>query len=481
MTAMNYGEQHDHPMLSVFTPEQVRQVHAATMEVLAHTGFRITHPGARALLEGAGASVTDDRVRLPVQMVENAIQTSPSSFAMGKPNGEPAMFLEESSVFFGAALDAGEYLDPETDQRRKFTSSDCRVMATIANALPNYSYCMTLGFSADVPASIANRVAAKQALTHSEKPLVCCCGNIDSLRAIYDMAVLIAGSEERFRMAPSIATLCSAISPLSYDDDTVDKIFFCAEKGIPQISYSGLQAGATSPATFAGTIVQGSAESLGGLVMSQLARKGSPVIYGAFTTIMDMATAVFSYGAPEMSMMNAAMAQLSKHYNLPFFGTAGCSDAKYQDDPQAVAEATLSCLSAALSHASLVHDLGLLDHSELISPAYLVMIDEVLSMVRAFMRGVSVNDETLAIDQIDRVGPRGHYLAEDHTMRHFRDVWYPQLFERSHYETWRSQGAVPFSERLRQKTRDLMSSKSCPLPNGLVKELDRMAAHWEKE
>ena len=115
------------------------------------------------------------------------------------------------------------------------------------------------------------------------------------------LAVLIMGGEKRFRQAPSIILLSSAVSPLSYYDETVEKIIFCAEKGIPQAFYSGLQAGGTSPATFAGTIVQGSAESLSGIVLAQLVQAGAPVVYGAFTTIMDMATAVFSYGAPELS------------------------------------------------------------------------------------------------------------------------------------------------------------------------------------
>ena len=222
---------------------------------------------------------------------------------------------------------------------------------------------MILGFAADVPAKIADRLIAKQALTYCEKPLFFCCSDADSARAIYDMAVLIAGSQERFRLAPTVAAISSAISPLSWDDATLEKIIFCAEKGIPQALFPGLQAGATSPATFAGTLVQGSAESLSGLVVAQLVRSGAPVIYGALTTIMDMATAIFSYGAPEMNLMTAAMVQMAQHYHLPFFGTAGCSDAKFHDDPQAVIEATFSCLSSALSGANLVHDIGLLDIS----------------------------------------------------------------------------------------------------------------------
>ncbi|MGD8302827.1 MAG: trimethylamine methyltransferase family protein [Desulfobacterales bacterium] len=469
------------PTLKVLSANQIEQIHLASLAVLERTGIQVTHAGALELLDGAGADVTEHRVRIPADMVAGAIQTAPSYFALGRRNGETAIMLEDNQSWHGAALDCMEYLDPFTDDRRLFTSKDCRVTATIVNALPNYSWSMTLGFAADAPADIADRVAARQALTYGEKPLIFCCKEINSLHAIYDMAVLLAGGAERFQQAPSITALSSAISPLCYDDDTIEKIIFCAEKGIPQVLFPGLQAGATSPATFAGTIVQGSAESLGGLVIAQLVRTGAPVIYGALTTIMDMVTTIFSYGAPEMSLMTAAMAQMAQHYRLPFFGTAGCSDAKFDDDPQAVAEGTFSALSSALSGANLVHDHGFLDHSALISPNYLVLIDEVLSMVNQYMRGIPVSDETLALDVIDRIGPRGHYLAEEHTMQHFRDVWYSDLFDRSNYDKWREQGSVRFAERLRKKTRKLMDHPAEPLPAEIFREMELMERQWRKE
>jgi trimethylamine--corrinoid protein Co-methyltransferase len=477
----SYPELDTRPSMNVLSKDQIEQIHSATLEVLERTGVRITHLRALELLDGAGANVDGDRVRIPARMVEKAIHASPSCFALGKRNGEPAILLEENRSWYGAGLDCRDYLDPVTDERRRFTSEDCRVTATIANVLPNYTWAMILGLAADVPVDIADRVIAKQALTCCEKPLAVCCNDPASLCAIYDMAILIVGREERFRKAPSIALLSSAVSPLSYYDDTVDKIIFCAEKGIPQIFYSGLQTGGTSPATLAGTIVQGSAESLSGIVLAQLVRAGAPVVYGAFTTIMDMATAVFSYGAPEMSLMAAAMAQMAQRYHLPFFGTAGCSDAKFPDDPQAAIEATFSCLSSALSGANLIHDIGLLDHSNMISPDYLVLNNEVLHMVNQYMRGIPVTSEALAVDLIDRVGPGGHYLEEEHTMRHFRDVWYSELFDRTNYDEWFKKGARRFKERLSEQTRNLMDLNSLPLPTEIVKEMNRMEKHWHRE
>jgi len=330
----------------------------------------------------------------------------------------------------------------------------------------------------DAPPDIADRVIARQVLTYCEKPLVFCCKDVNSTRDIYEMYLLAAGDEERFRQAPTCVHYSEPISPLLYYDPAVEKILFCAEKGIPLINYPAPQAGSTAPATFVGEIVQGSAESLSGLVLAQLVRPGTPFIYGAFATVMDMRTTIFSYGAPEMNLMVAAMAQMAQHYRLPFFGTAGCSDAKFPD-PQAAAEAAFSCLSSALSGANLVHDSGWLDHGSIASPAHMVLVNEVLHMVNQYTRGLPVSDETLAIDLIDRVGPGGHYLQEEHTLEHFRDVWYSRLFDRTIHAQWLEQGAKRFEERLREQTRKVMEHEPAPLPPEVVKELDQMAKHWE--
>jgi trimethylamine--corrinoid protein Co-methyltransferase len=208
-------------------------------------------------------------------------------------------------------------------------------------------------------------------------------------------------------------------------------------------------------------------------------RPGAPFIYGAFTTVMDMKTTVFSYGAPEMSLMTAAMSQMAQYYKLPFFGTAGCSDAKYPD-AQAAAEVAFSCLSSALVGANLIHDAGSwLDHGSLASPAFMVLVNEILYMVNQYMRGLSISDEALALDVIDRVGPGGHFLHEDHTYNHFKDIWYSDLFDRSVFEVWLEQGAKQFTERLEAKTMELMALDPTPLPEDLIKEFDQMQASWE--
>jgi trimethylamine--corrinoid protein Co-methyltransferase len=215
------------------------------------------------------------------------------------------------------------------------------------------------------------------------------------------------------------------------------------------------------------------------LVLTQLVRPGTPFIYGALTTVMDMRTTIFSYGAPEMSLMVAGMSQMAQFYQIPFFGTAGCTDAKFPD-AQAAAETAFSCLASAAVGSNLVHDTGSwLDHGSLASPAFMVLVNEVLHMVNRFMGGMPVNDETLALDVINRIGPGGHYLNEDHTLKHYKETWYSDLFDRSIYATWVERGRKDFEQRLRDKTAKVMKHQPAALPAEVQAELEKMAKHWK--
>lgn len=176
--------------------------------------------------------------------------------------------------------------------------------------------------------------------------------------------------------------------------------------------------------------------------------------------------------------MSGAFCQIVKYYNLPFFGTGGCSDAKYVD-VQAAVEATFSLLSASLTGANLIHDCGILDHGSVASPAYNVLIDEVLGMIKSYEQGIVLDDDTLALDVVDRVGPGGHFLDDEHTLNHFRDVWYPQLFERMDYDRWLEKGAKHFEERLLEKTKQAMAYVPTALPPEVLRELDRLEKHWK--
>jgi len=206
---------------------------------------------------------------------------------------------------------------------------------------------------------------------------------------------------------------------------------------------------------------------------------GAPFIYGAFATIMDMRTSVFSYGAVEMSLMTAAMAQMAQNYRLPFFGTAGATDAKFCD-AQAGAEAALQILSAATVGSGLVHDCSSwMDHGSVASPEFMVMVHDIVDSVNHYMGGVAVTEETLALDVIHNVGPGGHYLQDSHTMDHFKEIKYSDIFDRSVYAQWEAAGAKNFEQRLQALTLEKMTHHPEPISEDTIKILGEMQKSWK--
>jgi len=233
--------------------------------------------------------------------------------------------------------------------------------------------------------------------------------------------------------------------------------------------------------TAAGNLVACMAESLSGLVMAQLKRRGAPGIFGGVPTIIDMSTTLVSYGAPEMSLWSAALTEMAHYLHLPVFSTAGCTDA-VTFDQQAAAESAIACLMAALSGANLVHDVGFTEAANSASLELIVATDEFIGMIRRMMDGIEVTPETLALDVIDQVGPGGSYFGEKHTVRHFRENWFPALMNRNNYEQWMAAGGLSLGDKANQRVRQILQEHEPePLPPEIVAELDALEESWWRE
>jgi trimethylamine--corrinoid protein Co-methyltransferase len=240
-------------------------------------------------------------------------------------------------------------------------------------------------------------------------------------------------------------------------------------------------AGSSAPVTAAGNLVACIAESLSGLVMAQLKRRGASVIFGGVPTIIDMSTTLVSYGAPEMSLWSAALAEMARYLHLPVFSTAGCTDA-VAFDQQAAAESAISCLMAALSGANLVHDVGFTEAANSASLELIAATDEFIGMIGCIMAGIKVTPETLALDVMDQVGPGGSYFGERHTVRHFRENWFPELMNRGNYDQWTAAGGLSLGGRANARVRRILREHQPePLSSEVVAELDKMEEHWWKE
>jgi trimethylamine--corrinoid protein Co-methyltransferase len=264
-------------------------------------------------------------------------------------------------------------------------------------------------------------------------------------------------------------------SPLVHTDEDLANAFWAVEHDMPVIYLGGGTAGASSPVTGAGTIVITLAGALSGLAILHLKKRGTPVCLGGVPEAMDLRTARPAYGAPETSLYSAALADVCRWLRVPFMGTAGASEAKTLD-LQAAIESTLQVVLSSLSGATLVHDVGFLDCADIGSLEMLVMNDEIIAMARRVMRGLEISDDTLMLDQIDRVGPGGHFVAEPETARRCRtETWDPTLMDRNAWSIWQAKGAQTTVDRVRAKLRTILDThQPVPLPEGTTGEIGAM-------
>jgi trimethylamine--corrinoid protein Co-methyltransferase len=460
------------PTFRVLIEEQQSAIAAAVFELLERVGVKLTDSEARALLHGAGARVEGDRVRIPAHLVEDAIQSAPQGISIYTRDGELSMQLQGYSAYYGAHTDAPEVLDPFTHERRPCQEEDVRRNAVLIDALPNLSYTTASGLVADRPPEIADRVSLAQCLMNSTKPVLAMPVTLQALADSREMAALAIGGDDPLRAQPVLIVYSEPVSPLVHPDESVRKLLYCAEHEIPLVYTAYAAMGGTGPLSQAAIIAQMCAESLSGLVVHQLKRRGAPFIFGGMPSVMDMKTTIFSYGAPEFQLGNSLMAEMAHHFKLPNFGTAGTSDSQVFDG-QAVLEVTSSCMMAALSGANLVHDVGLLGNATVVMPDMIVATDEIINMTRHLLSEVRTDEETLALDVIRDVGPGGEFVTHPHTLHHVRDVWYPDLLYRGGAKAWSSSEQLTFEQRVNARTRELIESHQPePLPDDVVEQIE---------
>ncbi len=466
------------PVFSVLSQDQIEDIYYGALHVLREVGARVYDEKAVEVYREGGAIVEDGNlVKIPAPMVKIALSTTPDTITLAGRDRKKRITLERNQIYYGTGSDCPFVMDPYTDQRRRFTFEDVYNAAKIAEALPNFDFFMSHGLTSDVPIATYDRYQLLAMLKGTTKPMVITAVDEEGLLDQYKMACAAVGGEEEFRRAPLFAIYIEPSSPLNNSQEAVRKVFVAAENGIPAIYTPCPMCGATAPATMAGLLVQALAESLYGIVLGQLVKKGAQFIIGGVVSIMDMSTTILSYGAPEFDLLSAAMTDIAKWLRIPMFSTAGCSDAKVLDE-QAAVEAAVSISMSALSGANLIHDVGYLESGLIGSYDMMVMCDEVIGMVKRIMRGIPVNADTLALDVIEKVGPGGHYLGEDHTLTHFKtEFWFPKLIDRSNFETWELGGSKTLAQRVRERVIELVETfEPEPLPAEVEKELKKIIA-----
>jgi trimethylamine--corrinoid protein Co-methyltransferase len=434
---------------SRLSPDQCQKLHNASLEILTRIGVRLYDQEAVDLLKKAGATISDgNRARIPPGLVEKAFGTVPKRVTLYDRYGDAAIYLEEGQCNYGPGSDCINIIDHRTNERRKPVLQDVVDGITLCDALSHIDFVMSLFLPVDVDEMVTDRYQMEVMLSRTTKPIVYVTNEFSGCVDAVEMAEVVSGGADALRLRPTAACYINVTTGLQHNEEALQKLLFLAEKGLPSIYIPVALGGVTGPITPAGNIALVNAGILTGLVLSQLKREGAPFIATAMSGgALDMRTMVQPYCQPSPLGVSHALAH---HYHLPMFGLGGCTDAKIVDQ-QAAAEAALMLMAETLGGANLIHDLGYMESGLCGSLAQIVICNEMVGWVEKMMAPVEINDETLALDLIDEIGPDGSFLDSDHTMKHFRERWYPQVFERGNFDQWRDAGGLDLGLRAAQQ------------------------------
>jgi trimethylamine--corrinoid protein Co-methyltransferase len=312
------------PRLRVLNREQALAIHTAALEILEKTGFKMEHPGALKMLADKDCKISDgDWVRMPPHVVEEALKTAPKQISLYDQKGAKAMNLTGENSFYGTGSDATFTQDLETGARRRAVLKDVSNFATLVDGLENIDFAMSMANPEDAPIEDIYVYVFAEMVRNTNKPIVFIADSGRDIAKIHEMACLVVGGEEELQRKPFLLNYSEAISPLLFPENVMEKLIFCAQKKIPLCLPSGSNAGGGAPVTLAGAMALGIAENLAGLVVHQLAGKGSPFLFGPNVSAMDMKSSVVCYGCPEWSLTQAALADMRDEiYGLPIWAFA---------------------------------------------------------------------------------------------------------------------------------------------------------------
>ncbi len=460
----------------LLSKEEIEMIHKTSLKILQQTGVKSENEEILTHFSKIGAEVDFEKgiIRFSPTLVEDAINKASSKVFLCGREEKNDLNLEGKKVYCGTGGAALNVLDLETGERRESRLKDIADIAKLVDALDNIHFYLRPVVARDISSEYLDVNKYYAALSNTSKQVMGSAYTLESALEVISMAEEIAGGKEKLRERPIISFITSFIkSPLQLTDPTVLVLMKIAEEGMPVALSTGPMAGSTSPVTLAGTLAQVNAEQLCGMILTQSINPGTPVIYGAIPSIADMRTMNVSHGAIELGIFAAAGAQLAQYYNFPYYAKGGLTDSKIPDI-QAGYEKGMTLLMAALAGANYIHDAaGMLESTLTVAYEQYVIDNEIIGMAMRALQGIEVNEETLALEVIDRVGPGGNYLAETHTVKHMRsELFFPKVSDRSSREEWISKGGKDARERAREIAKNILAEhKPLPIPSDIDKKI----------
>lgn len=455
---------------------QIQRLHEASVTILETIGVHVPHPEMLRLFKEAGADVDVDTqiVKIPQRVVGECVRNADKKFTIyGRDRTRKAEFGMGRRNYNSIA---GEALWVDDDLNRRYARlEDVRVAARFADALPRINIVGAMADPHEMPIEYRCVHVAAEQLRHTTKPITFWFHDRASARFLLDLFTIVAGSEQEAIQYPPAYPFLEPISPLRFPRHGIDLLFETCRFNLPVPIGPMAQTGATAVGTLAGTMAQENAEILAGICVVQLIKPGTPVCYGGIPHAFDMKTTQMIFAGPEQALMAVGMTQLGKFYGFPVCVNVGLTDSKIVD-AQAGLEAGITLACGAMAGADVFGHLGIAGVDQAASLTMLVMQHEIIGYVERMLEGVEVTDEKLGIDVITRARESGSFLADEHTVRHFREeLWFPDLLDRRFWEAWASDEKSDMRARcVEMKDRILREHVPEPMDDDTRKAVDNL-------
>jgi trimethylamine--corrinoid protein Co-methyltransferase len=445
------------------SPREVERIHEGALQILERVGMGDATPEICELARAKGCEITDEgRIRFPRAFIEDMLAGAARSFALCGRDPAHDLDLSGSKVYFGTAGAAVSVPDFETGRYRATKLVDVYDFGRLVDRLPNIHWFGRTAVPTELEGGVLmdiNMAYAVAASTQKHVAVGFTAGaGVDAAVQMFDM---ILGGEGRFAERPCCSSYCTGVvPPLRYGELSLEVAVAAARTGMPVDFIIAAQAGATAPASLAGTLVQTTAEGLGGVALVNLVKPGHPTIFSNWPFTSDLRTGAFSGGGPEEGLLNAASAQIANFYDLPSGVAASMTDSKLPD-AQAGYEKAITSTLTGLAGANLIHEAAGMQASLLGCSFEALAIDsEMLGTVLRAIRGIEVNDETLAVEVIEEVvNGAGHFLGHPQTLSLMESEYlFPDLGDRLQPTTWEEAGSLDIRARARARVKETLST-----------------------
>jgi len=471
--------------LKFLKEKEAREINQTAVEILERVGIRIKSEEVRKMLcdFGAKADKQGDIIKIPASLVESSLEKIPKKVVFGALHPEDDLILDDKGKVFTRPLTGAEgYIDIDTGEYRLAKLKDVIDWIRLVDALENISYC-TVPYPNDVRADIRDIQLTQLMLENTNKHIEVQPYTGQNLEYIVEMTLAVMGSKEELKKRPLISTLTSSLPPLQYLEYATDVLIVSGKNGIPVELTPMPIAGATGPVTVAGLVAITLADALGGIVISQVANPGAPIVFRPNQLFLDMSTSIALQGAAEDALIAALGTQIVRDYwKIPVDVFGPVTDSLVLDE-QSITERVFNTLVPALCGANIISGAGMLEHCYTVDPVQLVIDDDIYGMLFRIINGVEVNEDTIGFDAIFRAGPGGNFLMDQHTLKYFKKEYFqPKTFYRKARTVWNSEGKKTTGAVAKERLKSILENHNPSyLDNCIKKELNSIMNRAAKE